>query len=131
MTGWHVEAEEWARSVAVASVPDTVPVVMYLPTGTGAATPHVVVGPATVTQMDGVLSLQRATARMDVQLWAAATGDTPAHVARLSELADLLVNGLAAAGADSITTQTRQTTGDLMPTYARMVTASITLTDDC
>lgn len=131
MTTWHVDAEEFARTVAADSLPDDVPVVMYVPTSAGAKTPHVVVGPATCTQFDTAMSLQRSTARMDIQLWAAAAGDTPTHIERLSEIADLLVNGLAAAGADSITTQTRQTTGDLMPTYARMVTASITLTDDC
>ena len=131
MSAFHVAAESYAHTLAVGALPSDVPIARYVPVAGPAAKLHVLIGPATLGELETSLSGGRSTARMDIQYWISAAGDSPQHVERLSELADLLVTALAADGAQSITTQTRQSSGELMPTYARLVTAVVTLTEDC
>ena len=131
MSSWHVEAEDWALAAVTAAA--SVPVVHLTPTLAPAqAGMSVYVGPAgmdtAVMRHSGAV-----TADMTVDITVAAAGDRPADLRAMAQETDAIVDGLARAGARTITTAPgtvnyQQATN---PVPARTITTTIAIEGAC
>ena len=124
MSSWHVEAEDWALAAVTAAA--SVPVVHLTPTLAPAqAGMTVFVGPASMDT--AVLRAKGAVTAV------AAAGDRPADLRAMAQETDAIVDGLARAGARTITTAPgtvnyQQATN---PVPARTITTTIAIEGAC
>ena len=131
MSTWHAEAEDWALAAVQAAA--SVPVVFLTPTLAPApAGMTVYVGPAAMDT--AVLRAGGAvTADMTVDITVTSAGDRPADLRRMAQETDAIVDGLARAGARTVSTVpgTVNTPQAPNPVPARTITTTVAIEGMC